>query len=222
MNAVVVLSGGMDSAVALAQACLNFKKITKITAIHFDYGSKHAKQETICAEKLAKYYEVPYQLIKLPFISELFKSDLLLSGGEIPEGHYEDESMKRTVVPFRNGIMLSIAVGFAESIFADYVILGNHAGDHAIYPDCRAEFTKPFNEAALAGTGGKVEIYRPFERMTKAQIAEKGDFLEVPFDLTYSCYKGGQYHCGKCGTCTERREAFEVSKTRDPTEYLPF
>lgn len=218
MKALVVLSGGMDSSVALAKAVKEFEK-ENVETITFNYGSKHNDRENEAAKELAAYYGVKNTLVRMPFVNELFKSDLLKSGGEIPEGHYADPSMKRTVVPFRNGIMLSIAAGYAESIEAQKLYLGNHAGDHAIYPDCRTEFAEPMAAAIKHGTYANVELVRPFEQMTKTAIAVIGKTLNVPFEKTYSCYKGGEKHCSKCGTCFERKEAFADSGIPDPTEY---
>ena len=138
---------------------------------------------------------------------------------EIPEGHYEDVSMKQTVVPFRNGIMLSIATGYAESQGAEMLVIAAHAGDHAIYPDCREDFMKAMGEAMRLGTYATIVLFRPFIRSTKADICDKGQQLGVDYSKTWSCYKGGVIHCGKCGTCVERREAFKVSGVPDPTEY---
>lgn len=216
MKALVVLSGGMDSAVALAVAKTQNSSVETIT---FNYGSKHNDRENIAATKISEFYRVKNTLVRLPFINELFKSDLLKSGNKIPEGHYEDPSMKRTVVPFRNGIMLSIAAGFAESIEAKFLYLGNHAGDHAIYPDCRSKFSIPMGKAIKYGTYAQIKLERPFEVRTKTDIVNIGLNLDVPFALTYSCYNGREKHCGKCGTCVERREAFKNSHVFDPTEY---
>ncbi len=218
MKALVVLSGGMDSATALALACSS-EMYDSIETITFNYGSKHNDRENQCAAKLAAHYGVKNTVVKMPFINELFKSDLLQSGGEIPEGHYADPSMKRTVVPFRNGIMLSIAAGFAESIGASVLILGNHAGDHAIYPDCREEFTAPMSAAIKAGTYAGVEIVRPFEKETKTGLCKLGGELNVPYELTHSCYVGDKKACGKCGTCLERVLSFYENGLIDPIEY---
>ena len=219
MNKVlVVLSGGMDSATALAEMRASFEA-EHVETITFNYGSKHNDRENRAAKELAAHYGVKNTVVHMPFINELFKSDLLKSGGEIPEGHYADPSMKRTVVPFRNGIMLAIAAGFAESIEAHAIVLGNHAGDHAIYPDCREDFTHPMAEAIAAGTYANISLGRPFEHITKTQIALRGHQLKVPYQLTYSCYKGEETHCGKCGTCYERKESFKDSGIEDPTVY---
>jgi 7-cyano-7-deazaguanine synthase len=176
MKALVVLSGGMDSAVALAYAK---DSNLDIHAVHFQYGSKHNQRELLAAEALARHYGIPLTVVPLPFINELFKSDLLKSGGEVPEGHYEDLSMKRTVVPFRNGIMLSIAAGLAESIGASTVMLGNHAGDHAIYPDCRSDFVNAMRAAIDTGTYTQVFLATPFLTMSKADIADRGHTLRA-------------------------------------------
>ena len=136
-----------------------------------------------------------------------------------PEGHYADPSMSKTVVPFRNGIMLSIAAGYAESLEAEAVILGNHFGDHAIYPDCRVSFIEPMKEAIKQGTYAKIELLSPFASIDKTEIVRIGTKLGVPYELTYSCYKGTEHHCGKCGTCYERKEAFSLANVSDPTIY---
>lgn len=215
MKTVVVLSGGMDSATALA---FHLSRGEQCHALSFHYGAKHNARENHCAKLLSDHYGVPWKLVTMPFIDELFTSDLLKSGGEIPEGHYEAKSMTRTVVPMRNGIMLAIAAGYAQSIGAWNLVIGNHAGDHAIYPDCRKEFMIPMAEAIKAATGN-VELVRPFERMTKAQIVTKGLELKVPYELTWSCYKGEEQHCGKCGTCVERVLAFHETRSIDPVIY---
>lgn len=214
-KAVVTLSGGLDSATLLYWSAKRYD----VRAVTFDYGSKHNEREQSAAKEMSRRLGVRHTLIKLPFINELFQSALLQSGGEIPEGHYEDSSMRSTVVPFRNGIMLSIAAGYAESVGAKAVLYAAHAGDHAIYPDCRPAFLKAMSEAARAGTYMNVEIKDPFIGLHKKDIVVLGNELRVPFDITYSCYKGGELHCGKCGTCVERREAFQLAGIPDPTRY---
>jgi 7-cyano-7-deazaguanine synthase len=217
MKTVVLLSGGMDSVSALYYAN---KEHDVMGALSFDYGSKHNHKEIPFAKHHCDKMGFSHQVIKLDFIDELFKSDLLQSGGEIPDGHYEEENMKQTVVPFRNGIMLSIAGGYAESLEAQGLVIASHAGDHAIYPDCREEFMKSMGDAIRLGTYAEVQLLRPFISMTKAQITRKGHDLGVDFSQTWSCYKGLETHCGGCGTCVERREAFELAGLMDPTEYL--
>lgn len=219
MKAVIILSGGMDSTVALYDAVKTYGA-KNIKAITFNYQSKHNDQEYLRARKTCKKLGVEHVRISLSEVSKHLKSDLLKSGGEIPEGHYADKVMKKTVVPFRNGIMLSIACGIAESMGARKVIIGNHAGDHAIYPDCRATFIDSMNEAMAYGTYISVNIASPFCDKTKADIAFIGDRLGVDWRETYSCYKGRPTHCGVCSTCYERREAFELAGVKDPTKYL--
>ena len=211
MKAILIYSGGMDSTTLLYE----YKDSIKL-AVSFDYGSKHNAREIACAVENCKRLGIPHRIIPLEFIGKYFRSDLLLSGGEIPEGSYDDENMHSTVVPFRNGIMLAVAVGLAESYDVDAVLLANHAGDHAIYPDCRPSFIEAFDRAAEKGTYNGVRIVSPYCLLTKRDIALRGKELGIDFSLTYSCYKGGEKHCGRCGTCTERKEALEGF---DPTEY---
>lgn len=208
---VIIYSGGMDSATAL----LKYKKQIKL-ALAFNYGSKHNDREFVKASGMCHALGIPIERIDLRKPFNLFKSDLLKSGGAVPDGHYEDKSMKRTVVPFRNGIMLAIAAGIAESIGVKKVLIGNHAGDHAIYPDCRAPFINAMSQAMQFGTYKKVKVFSPFVKMTKRQIALLGRRLGMDWNQTYSCYKGGKVHCGTCGTCTERIEALAGF---DPTQY---
>ncbi len=215
-KAIVAFSGGLDSATLLYWAAKRYD----VTALTFDYGSKHNKQEYAAAKELVRRLDVPHIFVPLPFVNEFFNSDLLKSGGEIPEGHYEDSSMRTTVVPFRNGIMLSIAVGIAESMKTKTVLYAAHAGDHEIYPDCRPSFLAAMSEAARVGTYINVQIEDPFVHLNKKDIVLTGHELGVPFEITYSCYKGGELHCGKCGTCVERREAFELAGLPDPTRYM--
>lgn len=216
MKAVVLLSGGMDSVSVLYHAA---KEHEVAAALSFDYGSKHNHKEIPFAVRHCEQLNIPHQTIELDFVGRLFKSSLLKSGDAIPDGHYEEENMKQTVVPFRNGIMLSIAGGFAESHEAEGLVIAAHAGDHAIYPDCREDFMKSMGDAIRLGTYAEVQLLRPFIAMTKAEIAARGHELGVDFAQTWSCYKGGDTHCGTCGTCVERREAFEVAGVPDPTEY---
>ena len=217
MKVVILISGGMDSVVALYHAALEHQVVGTLS---FDYGSKHNHKEIPFARFHAEKLGVPHQVISLGFVNDLFSSDLLKSGGEIPEGHYEESNMKATVVPFRNGIMLSIAAGFAESQEAEGLVIAAHSGDHAVYPDCREEFMRAMGDAIRLGTYAGVEVIRPFIAMRKEDIAARGHELGVDFSQTWSCYKGGDIHCGKCGTCVERREAFLISGVPDPTIYL--
>lgn len=215
-KALVVFSGGMDSTVGVYWAVKNYREVETLS---FYYGSKHNEEEHKHALKTCEKLGLKNTRIDLDFMNKYFKSDLLQSGGEIPEGYYTAENMKSTVVPFRNGIMLSIAAGFAESQDCDVLILGNHSGDHAIYPDCRADFIDGIKKAISAGTAKNIEVVSPFCNITKTDICKLGQEMGVDYSLTYSCYKGGEKHCGKCGTCTERIEAFRDSGVPDPTEY---
>jgi 7-cyano-7-deazaguanine synthase len=213
---VVLLSGGMDSVSALYDALSHHRVVS---AISFDYGAKHNHKEIPFATYHCRKFNIEHRIIHLDFVGELFKSDLLKSGGAIPDGHYEEQTMKSTVVPFRNGIMLSIAAGFAESREAAGLVIAAHAGDHAIYPDCREEFMKSMADAIQLGTYAGIRLLRPFISMTKADIASRGHSLGIDLSQTWSCYKGDAIHCGTCGTCVERREAFIVAGIPDPTKY---
>jgi len=206
----------MDSVVALHWARARH---TVVAALSFDYGAKHNHRETPFAAAHAADLGVPHELVRLDFVDHLFDSALLKSGGDIPEGHYEADNMKQTVVPFRNPIMLSIATGFAESVGAGGLVIAAHGGDHAIYPDCREEFMQAMASAMRLGTYAGIELLRPFIADTKADIVTAGVALGVDFARTWSCYKGGAIHCGRCGTCVERREAFLHAGVPDPTEY---
>lgn len=217
MKVCVLLSGGMDSVTALHHAA---REHDVVSALSFDYGSKHNASEIPCAQWHAAQLGVPHTVIALPFVNDHFASDLLQSGGEIPDGHYAEENMKRTVVPFRNGIMLSIAAGFAESRGAEGLVIAAHSGDHAIYPDCREPFMQAMSDAIRLGTYVEIEVLRPFINTDKTGIARLGAELGVDFARTWSCYKGGATHCGTCGTCVERREAFLLAGIGDPTPYL--
>jgi len=215
MKVLAVLSGGMDSTCALYKAIANGYEVVK--AITYDYGSKHNEEESKYAQRTCDKLGIELQKIHLDFSA--FNSDLLKTGGDIPEGHYADPSMKKTVVPFRNGIMLSFSTGIAESCGAEAIMLGNHFGDHAVYPDCRADFVEAMGKAMEYGTYGKIKLYAPFTSITKMDIAVLGDKLGVDWSMTYSCYNGREKHCGKCGTCVERIEAFADGNVNDPTEY---
>ncbi len=201
-DSIIVLSGGMDSTTLLHE-----RKNQIALAVTFDYGSKHNAREIECARKNCEMLGIEHLVIPLEFMGKYFKSSLLIREEEIPEGHYADENMKSTVVPFRNGIMLSIAAGLAESRGLTKVMLANHGGDHAIYPDCRPGFVAAMSEAIKEGTYDGIVIDAPYTNITKSDIARIGKSIGVDYNLTYSCYKGGEKHCGKCGTCVERMEA---------------
>ena len=201
-DSIIVLSGGMDST-----TLLHDRKEQIALAVTFDYGSRHNAREIECAKKNCDMLGIEHIVIPLEFMGKYFKSSLLIGGEEIPEGHYADDNMKSTVVPFRNGIMLSIAAGLAESRGLKKVMLANHGGDHAIYPDCRPGFVRAMSEAISEGTYDGIMIDAPYTDITKSDIARIGKRIGVDYSLTYSCYKGGDRHCGKCGTCVERMEA---------------
>jgi 7-cyano-7-deazaguanine synthase len=191
-----------------------------VAALSFDYGAKHNARELPCAADQCRSLRIPNRIVPLSFMAENFTSDLLKSGGTIPDGHYEEHSMKKTVVPFRNGIFLSLGTGYAESLGADAIAIAAHAGDHTIYPDCREDFLSPMSEAMEKGTYAKIKLLRPFVSMDKTSIVRRGVELKINYARTWSCYKGGILHCGTCGTCIERREAFLNSGVADPTPYV--
>lgn len=216
MKVCVLLSGGMDSVTALYEV-LDTHEV--VACLSFDYGSKHNSREIPFAKIHADRNGIPQHTIPLDFMNQLFKSDLLRSGGEIPDGHYAEETMKQTVVPFRNGIMLAIATGYAESVGAEGLVIAAHSGDHAIYPDCREPFMQGMANAMREGTYAGIQLLRPFIATDKTGIATRGIGLGIDFSETWSCYKGGDIHCGTCGTCVERREAFILAGLADPTAY---
>jgi 7-cyano-7-deazaguanine synthase len=213
---VVLCSGGMDSVACLYETARTHDAVHSLS---FHYGSKHNDREIPFARLHSEKLGIPHSVVRLDFIAEQFESALLAKGGEIPKGHYEEQSMKQTVVPFRNGIMLSIAAGFAESKGADALAIAAHSGDHAIYPDCREGFMAAIADAIRLGTYAGIEVLRPFIAMDKARIAARGAEIGVDFSQTWSCYVGGEIHCGECGTCVERREAFLLASLPDPTRY---
>lgn len=220
MRTVAVVSGGMDS-VTLAHYLVDAGH--DLTIVAFDYGQRHNKElefARMCAERL----EASFQRVDLTSITGLLAGSSLTSPSvPVPDGHYAEETMKATVVPNRNAIMISIAVGLAVSISADHVAVGVHGGDHFIYPDCRPEFVNSMQATILAGNEGSItpefSLLAPFISGTKSDIAREGVRLQVPWVETWSCYKGGEIHCGACGTCVERREAMIEAGIEDPTEY---
>ena len=213
-DCILILSGGMDSTTLL----YDYQERIAL-AISFDYGSNHNAKEIPFARYHCEQLGIRHLVIPLEFMSQYFRSSLLSGDEAIPEGHYADENMKSTVVPFRNGIMLSIAVGIAESNGLKYVMMANHGGDHTIYPDCRPEFVDAFDQAAAAGTFVNVHLRSPYTNITKGDIARRGMELGIDYSETWSCYKGGEHHCGRCGTCVERREAFAQADIDDKTIY---
>jgi len=220
MKVVMILSGGMDS-VSLMHYLVS--QSNEVHALSFDYGQRHRK-ELDCATKCAAALAVPHKVINISGIAPLVGKSALTDNIEVPHGHYEAENMKLTVVPNRNAIMLSLAYGYACTIEADALACGVHSGDHAIYPDCRPEFIEQLSTALATGTDGhrnpKLKIIAPFVNIDKGEIAKIGASCGVNFSETWTCYEGGDVHCGKCGACTERKEAFRDSGVPDPTEYL--
>ena len=188
-------------------------------AVSFHYGSNHNDRELHFARMHCERLQIPHREVHLPFIKQFFRSSLLEGAEAIPEGNYDEENMRSTVVPFRNGIMLSIAAGMAENNRLQYVMLANHAGDHTIYPDCRPEFVEAMDAAVHAGTWNGVRLLTPYTNITKADIARRGKALGVDYAETWSCYKGGEHHCGVCGTCRERKEALAEAGIVDTTIY---
>ena len=214
-DSLIIVSGGMDSITLLYD-----RKDTISLAVTFDYGSNHNAREIPFAQLHCQRLGIRHIVIPLAFMQQYFKSSLLEGADAIPDGHYADENMKSTVVPFRNGIMLAVAVGIAESNGLSRVLIANHGGDHAIYPDCRPEFISAIDAAAKAGTYVNVAIEAPYTNITKTDIARRGKSLGIDYSETWSCYKGTSVHCGTCGTCVERKEALRDAGIADPTEYL--
>lgn len=213
-NSAIIVSGGMDSITLLYD-----HKDEIALGISFDYGSNHNAREIPFAKMHCERLGIKHITINLDFMHQYFKSSLLDGAEAIPEGHYSDDNMKSTVVPFRNGIMLAIAIGIAESNNLDQVFIANHGGDHTIYPDCRPEFINAIDAAATAGTYNNVKVIAPYTKITKSDIARIGKRLGIDYAETWSCYKGGEVHCGKCGTCVERKEALAEAGIEDKTIY---
>ena len=217
MKTLVVCSGGLDS-VTLAHKIAAEQQLVGL--ISFDYGQRH-KKELSYAEACAKRLGVPHQVIDITAIGESLTGSALTEDIDVPDGHYAEETMKITVVPNRNAIMLAIAFGVAAAKKADAVAVAVHGGDHFIYPDCRPGFIDAFQamqDQALDGYA-EVRLEAPFVRISKADIVTEGARNGTPFEATWSCYKGGETHCGRCGTCVERREAFHLAGVEDPTVY---
>ena len=213
-DTVIIISGGMDSTTMLYE----FRERIAL-AITFDYGSTQNGRERVCAVTHCHRLGIKHIIIPLEFMHRYFKSALLGTADDIPDGNYNDENMKSTVVPFRNGIMLAIACGIAESNGLKRVMIANHAGDHTIYPDCRPDFVNAMSAAMMTGTYEGIEVCSPYCNIDKTEIARHGKRLGIDYTETYSCYKGGEKHCGKCGTCVERKEALHDAGIQDPTEY---
>ena len=216
MKAVVLFSGGLDSTV-LVYDLLNEGADLKLLSI--DYGQRHEK-ELKSSSEIAESLELKHEILRLPMLNNLLGGSALTDPSILlPEGHYAEDSMKATVVPNRNMILLSLAAGHAISLQFDTVAYAAHAGDHTIYPDCRPEFATAIDQALKLCDWNTVSLYRPFIQLSKQDLVRKGNELGVPFEKTWSCYAGNDKHCGKCGTCVERKEAFELVGLLDPTEY---
>ena len=217
MKTVIILSGGMDSTVLLHQLIADGDEVF---ALGINYGQRHGV-ELAYAKATCERLGVPWQVAELAGLKHLLAGSSQTSDDvAVPDGHYAEESMKLTVVPNRNMVMLAVAAGYAMSLQAGRVAYAAHGGDHAIYPDCRPEFADAVDAALALADWHPVSLHRPFVNLSKADLAFLGTTLGVDFAKTWSCYKGGAVHCGTCGTCTERREAFELAGVRDPTEYL--
>ena len=213
-DSIIVLSGGLDSTTLL------YEYQSRIAlAVSFDYGSNPNRRELAFAALHCERLGIKHLIIPLDFIHQYFHSSLLSGADAVPEGNYDDENMRSTVVPFRNGIMLAVAAGLAEDNGLQQIMMANHAGDHAIYPDCRPAFVQAMDNAVQAGTYNGVRLFTPYASLTKADIARRGKALGIDYSETWSCYKGGEHHCGKCGTCTERIEALREAGIDDKTVY---
>ncbi len=217
MRTIVICSGGLDS-VSLAHKIAVEQELVGL--LSFDYGQRHRKEldfAAACARRLG----VPHEIIDITGVGRHLTGSALTDDIDVPDGHYAEETMKATVVPNRNAIMLAIAFGLASAQKAEAVAVAVHGGDHFIYPDCRPGFIDAFQkmqDEALDGYGA-VRLYAPYVDVPKAAIVADGARHGTPFVETWSCYKGGENHCGRCGTCVERREAFHLAGVDDPTDY---
>ena len=212
---LMVLSGGMDSVTMLHEYADEIDM-----AVNFSYGSNHNMRELECARFHCRQLGIELVEIDLSFIGKYFHSSLLEGADAVPDGDYDFDNMKSTVVPFRNGIMLAAAAGLAESHGLDCVMIANHAGDHAIYPDCRGSFIDAMARAIAEGTYEGISLKAPYTYLNKADIALRGKRLGIDYTTTYSCYKGLEHHCGRCGTCLERRQALADAGIEDNTIYI--
>lgn len=212
---VVIFSGGMDSFTVLNRASKDGKEVY---ALSFDYGQRHVK-ELDCARKVCEKLNVNHKIIDISAINQLLAGSSLTDDIDIPEGHYEAENMKSTVVPNRNMILLSLAVGYAVSVSASQVYYGAHSGDHAIYPDCRPEFVMKMNDVCQIANYEAVEIFSPYLNNNKSDILADGIRMNLDYSQTWTCYNGRELACGKCGACQERLEAFADNNLTDPLTY---
>ncbi len=215
MRTALIYSGGLDSTVLLYHLRAEGHEVR---CLGIDYGQRH-RRELEAAAAICRRLGTEYRIANLGALRSLLGGSALTGEVPVPDGHYTEESMKQTVVPNRNMIMLAVAIGWAVSLQYDAVAYAAHAGDHTIYPDCRPEFADAMDRAAALCDWHPVRLLRPFIARTKADIVRLGAALGVPFEQTWSCYRGGEYHCGRCGTCVERREAFALAGVGDPTTY---
>ena len=214
---ILSLSGGLDSCVLLAKAV---SEGHKIQCVGFLYGSKHNRYELEAAEAITGHYKVRYDCIDLSVLTPYLRSKLLEGQGDLPEGHYEEESMRQTVVPGRNTIFASVLLGLAQSQGYDEVWLGIHAGDHFIYPDCRPDWFYAMQRVSELGSDKLVTLKVPFLHIDKTEILARGLKLDAPFRLTRTCYTDKPYACGRCGSCQERLHAFVGNGRQDPLPYV--
>ena len=216
MKALVLFSGGLDSTVLATQMKRDAEE-TRLLSIN--YGQRHAK-ELNHSQRVAKHLDLPHEILNLSQLGAILGGSSLTDKSlAIPEGHYAEESMKSTVVPNRNMILLALAGGHALSLGFDTIAYAAHAGDHTIYPDCRPAFADAMDRAFGLADWNTLSLHRPFVDMTKSDLVSLGAELDAPLHLTWSCYAGNEIHCGKCGTCVERKEAFALAKIPDPTKY---
>jgi 7-cyano-7-deazaguanine synthase len=220
LHAVSVVSGGLDSTVMAYWLAWNGYDQTMLT---FNYGQRHCK-EIDYAKRTAATLRIDHHVVNLTAVTKFLHASALVNrDAPVPDGHYEDAMMRQTVVPNRNAMMLTIATTAAVALNASVVATAVHAGDHAVYPDCRPEFIHAFGAAMLAANDGFLHknfaVFAPFVHMDKADIVAVGYELDVPFVDTWSYYRGDEHHCGTCGTCVERREAFHLVDVPDPTLY---
>lgn len=219
MKAVVVTGGGMDSTTALYYT---IDRGYECETISFDYGQRHRK-ELESARVISTRLGIKHHVVDLKGITDLIATSALTGDIEVPDGHYAADNMALTVVPNRNSLMANIALARAVAIGASRLVVGVHAGDHAVYPDCRPEWVDAMDVLARVANEGFIHsdfnFSAPFVNIDKATIARIGTNLNVPYELTWTCYKGGDKHCGRCGTCVERLEAFHIAGLEDPVAY---
>jgi 7-cyano-7-deazaguanine synthase len=212
---VVIYSGGMDSYTVLNKA---IQQGYDVHAVSFNYGQRHSK-ELLFAKRVCEQHNIEHKVVDISSINQLIGGSALTDDIDVPEGHYQEESMKTTVVPNRNMIMLSMAVGYAVSIEAKAVYFGAHSGDHAIYPDCRTEFVDAMNDVCKIANYQAVEVRAPYLAASKTDILREGLAMNLDYNDTWTCYNGQEKACGRCGACQERLEAFSENNTIDPIDY---